>query len=325
MAIRPKTGSNPSGTSHNTGPARTARSRPATGPRPVAPTCRNSIRARSARARSRTSRGSPRGAERRRRSSTDRHPPPPVDEVDPDHLHRQVVLPNRALGDHPGVGSPLPVLLVAVLAGMAAQADLDRDALIRKRKAAARVGREAPGPRARAADEGGRRRPRPGPTGPRSTSPRHTGSTSVPWSAISARRCLPGRAAPALPAGRGPREGRDWFVRPRPVLRDVPRGLRAGLVRMAKDQDLPLNPLRISGACGRLHVLPEVRAPAVRQGAGVRPDTAPRSRRRRARAGWSSHNCPRESVEGSAPRPSSRCSCSFASVCEPPRAAHDEP
>ena len=34
-------------------------------------------------------------------------------------------------------------------------------------------------------------------------------------------------------------------------------------IRMAKDQNLPLNPTKISGCCGRLHVLSQVRAPGV--------------------------------------------------------------
>ena len=61
-------------------------------------------------------------------------------------------------------------------------------------------------------------------------------------------------------------------------------------VRMAKDQDLPVNPLRISGRLRAADVLPEVRAPAVRRGAGSpasgrgRDPRRPRPRRRDQRA-----------------------------------------
>ena len=63
-------------------------------------------------------------------------------------------------------------------------------------------------------------------------------------------------------------------------------------VRMAKDQDLPLNPLKISGACGKLHVLPEVRAPALYAVQGQpRPPSARRSTPTRATAGSSAMTC----------------------------------
>ena len=95
-------------------------------------------------------------------------------------------------------------------------------------------------------------------------------------------------------------------------------------IRMAKDQDLPLNPLRISGACGRLmcclkyeHPLyqqfqataPGRRRAGVHTG-GRRPGgRAQRAARRRGRPAWT---------------PTARAArCSRASVCGP-RKAHEE-
>ena len=110
------------------------------------------------------------------------------------------------------------------------------------------------GARARAADEDRRRRPR------RGDEPHHDllhrpAPRRLPRPGARPRRhaARPGRAAAAVGARRGQADRRHRVVRPRAVLLDVPRRLRAGQsVRMAKDQDLPLNPLRISGACGKL-------------------------------------------------------------------------
>ncbi|MGZ4589381.1 MAG: PSP1 domain-containing protein [Actinomycetes bacterium] len=93
-------------------------------------------------------------------------------------------------------------------------------------------------------------------------------------------------------------------------------------MRMVKDQDLPLNPLKISGACGRLmcclkyeHPLYQEfkeRAPAV----GDRVDTDEGAGRVVA------HSVPAESVVVRLDDGGRRCSCSLASVCAP-RQAHD--
>ncbi|MEU6716771.1 regulatory iron-sulfur-containing complex subunit RicT [Nonomuraea sp. NPDC046802] len=93
-------------------------------------------------------------------------------------------------------------------------------------------------------------------------------------------------------------------------------------VRMAKDQDLPVNPLRIAGACGRLmcclkyeHPLyQEFRASAPRVGASV--DTPQGS------GTVVGHNVPSDSVVVRLNDGGRRCACSKASVCSP-RKAYD--
>jgi cell fate regulator YaaT (PSP1 superfamily) len=93
-------------------------------------------------------------------------------------------------------------------------------------------------------------------------------------------------------------------------------------VRMAKDQDLPVNPLRIAGACGRLmcclkyeHPLyQEFRATAPRVGADV--DTP------QGAGTVVGHNVPSDSVVVRLNDGGRRCSCSKASVCGP-RKAYD--
>jgi cell fate regulator YaaT (PSP1 superfamily) len=94
-------------------------------------------------------------------------------------------------------------------------------------------------------------------------------------------------------------------------------------VRMVKDQDLPLNPLKISGACGRLmcclkyeHPLYQefkVRAPAV----GETVDS-PEGRGRVV-----GHSVPSDTVVVRLEDSGRRCACSLASVCGP-RTAYDE-
>jgi cell fate regulator YaaT (PSP1 superfamily) len=94
-------------------------------------------------------------------------------------------------------------------------------------------------------------------------------------------------------------------------------------MRMVKDQDLPLNPLKISGACGRLlcclkyeHPLYQefkVRAPAV--GAQVSIEEGD--------GRVVAHSVPADSVVVRLDDGGRRCACSLASVCAP-RKAHDE-
>ncbi|MDQ1615061.1 MAG: hypothetical protein QOJ60_1000 [Actinomycetota bacterium] len=94
-------------------------------------------------------------------------------------------------------------------------------------------------------------------------------------------------------------------------------------VRMVKDQDLPLNPLKISGACGRLmcclkyeHPLYQefkVRAPAV----GETVDS-PEGRGRVV-----GHSVPSDTVVVRLEDSGRRCACSLASVCGS-RTAYDE-
>ncbi|CAA9212912.1 MAG: Stage 0 sporulation protein YaaT, partial [uncultured Corynebacteriales bacterium] len=138
---------------------------------------------------------------------------------------------------------------------------------------------EAAGPRAQAADEGGRRRPRPG------HQPDHDlllrpAPRRLPRPGPGPRRhpVLPGGAAPAVAAGRGAGAGRDRVVRPGPVLRHVPQGLRTGVHPDGQGPGPPAQPAAHLRRLRPAAVLPEVRAPAVRQGAG---DGAPARRRGR--------------------------------------------
>ena len=94
-------------------------------------------------------------------------------------------------------------------------------------------------------------------------------------------------------------------------------------VRMAKDQDLPVNPLKISGACGRLlcclkyeHPLyQEFKADAPKLGATVEtPDGEGRV---------IGHSVPADAVVVRLSASGQTCRCSRASVCAP-RAAYDE-
>ncbi|MEU6412867.1 regulatory iron-sulfur-containing complex subunit RicT [Microbispora sp. NPDC046933] len=93
-------------------------------------------------------------------------------------------------------------------------------------------------------------------------------------------------------------------------------------VRMAKDQDLPVNPLRIAGACGRLmcclkyeHPLyQEFRASAPRTGLAVDTPQGPGT--------VVGHNVPSDSVIVRLNEGGRRCACSKASVCAP-RKQHD--
>jgi cell fate regulator YaaT (PSP1 superfamily) len=86
-------------------------------------------------------------------------------------------------------------------------------------------------------------------------------------------------------------------------------------IRMAKDQDLPLNPLKISGACGRLmcclkyeHPLyQDFRANAPRVGEAVDTDEGPGT--------VVGHNVPADRVVVKLTASGQTCACSRASVC----------
>ncbi len=93
-------------------------------------------------------------------------------------------------------------------------------------------------------------------------------------------------------------------------------------VRMAKDQDLPVNPLRIAGACGRLmcclkyeHPLyQDFHASAPRQGEQVETDAGPGT--------VVGHNVPADQVIVKLAADGRRTACPKASVCGS-RKAHD--
>ncbi|MGZ4618101.1 MAG: PSP1 domain-containing protein [Frankiaceae bacterium] len=99
-------------------------------------------------------------------------------------------------------------------------------------------------------------------------------------------------------------------------------------IRMAKDQDVPLNPLKISGACGRLlcclkyeHPLYQnFKADAPALGSDVDTPDGP--------GRVVGHDVPREQVVVRLRDGGRRCACSKASVCAPRRAydsTHGDP
>jgi cell fate regulator YaaT (PSP1 superfamily) len=94
-------------------------------------------------------------------------------------------------------------------------------------------------------------------------------------------------------------------------------------VRMAKDQDLPVNPMRIAGACGRLmcclkyeHPL-YVKAHSEMPRVGERVDTPAGTGKVVAR------NVPGENVTVQLDESGAQCACKLADVCSS-RKAHDE-
>ncbi|HEX2770893.1 MAG TPA: regulatory iron-sulfur-containing complex subunit RicT [Micromonosporaceae bacterium] len=94
-------------------------------------------------------------------------------------------------------------------------------------------------------------------------------------------------------------------------------------IRMAKDQDLPLNPLRISGACGRLMCCLKYEHPLYQQFQATAPAVGARVTTPEGSGRVVGHSVPKDAVTVRMDADGSRCSCSRASVCGP-RKAHDE-
>jgi cell fate regulator YaaT (PSP1 superfamily) len=94
-------------------------------------------------------------------------------------------------------------------------------------------------------------------------------------------------------------------------------------IRMAKDQDLPLNPLRISGACGRLMCCLKYEHPLYQKFQASAPAIGTRVSTPAGDGKVVGHSVPRDSVVVRMDADGSRCSCSRASVCGP-RQAHEE-
>jgi len=86
-------------------------------------------------------------------------------------------------------------------------------------------------------------------------------------------------------------------------------------IRMAKDQDLPLNPLRISGACGRLMCCLKYEHPLYQQFQANAPTVGSRVSTPDGDGRVVGHSVPRDSVIVRMDADGSRCSCSRASVC----------
>jgi len=94
-------------------------------------------------------------------------------------------------------------------------------------------------------------------------------------------------------------------------------------IRMAKDQDLPLNPLRISGACGRLMCCLKYEHPLYQQFQASAPGVGTRVTTPEGDGRVVAHSVPRDAVVVRMDADGSRCSCSRASVCGP-RQQHEE-
>ncbi|MGI5211606.1 PSP1 domain-containing protein [Plantactinospora sp. CA-290183] len=94
-------------------------------------------------------------------------------------------------------------------------------------------------------------------------------------------------------------------------------------IRMAKDQELPLNPLRISGACGRLMCCLKYEHPLYQQFQASAPAVGARVSTEDGPGRVVAHSVPRDSVVVRLDADGSRSSCSRASVCGS-RQAHDE-
>ena len=86
-------------------------------------------------------------------------------------------------------------------------------------------------------------------------------------------------------------------------------------IRMAKDQDLPLNPLRISGACGRLMCCLKFEHPLYQRFHESAPPLGARVSTPEGAGRVVGRNVPRDTVVVRMDADGSRCSCSRASVC----------
>ena len=94
-------------------------------------------------------------------------------------------------------------------------------------------------------------------------------------------------------------------------------------IRMAKDQDLPLNPLRISGACGRLMCCLKYEHPLYQDFQATAPEVGERVSTEEGDGRVIGHSVPRDSVVVRLDADGSRCVCSRASVCGS-RKAYDQ-
>lgn len=86
-------------------------------------------------------------------------------------------------------------------------------------------------------------------------------------------------------------------------------------VRMAKDQDLPLNPLRISGACGRLMCCLKYEHPLYQDFAEQAPDIGEQVETDDGAGTVVGHNVPGEQVVVRLAADGRRTACALASVC----------
>ena len=88
-------------------------------------------------------------------------------------------------------------------------------------------------------------------------------------------------------------------------------------VRMAKDQDLPLNPLKISGACGRLMCCLKYEHPLYQEFNAKAPATGTPVETPAGDGIVVGHNVPSDTVVVRLAASGRRCACSRADVCSP--------
>jgi len=91
-------------------------------------------------------------------------------------------------------------------------------------------------------------------------------------------------------------------------------------IRMAKDQDLPLNPLRIAGACGRLMCCLRYEHPLYQKFQATAPAVGARVTTPQGPGRVVGHSVPRDAVVVRLDADGSRSLCSRASVCGSRRA-----
>jgi cell fate regulator YaaT (PSP1 superfamily) len=94
-------------------------------------------------------------------------------------------------------------------------------------------------------------------------------------------------------------------------------------VRMAKDQDLPVNPLKISGACGRLLCCLKYEHPLYQEFKATAPKVGETIGTPDGDGRVVGHNVPSDSVVVRLAASGQTCRCSKSSVCAP-RRAHDD-
>jgi cell fate regulator YaaT (PSP1 superfamily) len=86
-------------------------------------------------------------------------------------------------------------------------------------------------------------------------------------------------------------------------------------IRMAKDQDLPVNPLKISGACGRLMCCLKYEHPLYQEFKATAPRLGEQVDSPEGRGTVVGHNVPGDTVTVRVAETGRRCNCSVASVC----------
>jgi cell fate regulator YaaT (PSP1 superfamily) len=94
-------------------------------------------------------------------------------------------------------------------------------------------------------------------------------------------------------------------------------------VRMAKDQDLPVNPLKISGACGRLMCCLKYEHPLYQEFAATTPAVGAIVGTPEGDGTIVGHEVPRDGVVVRLAASGATCRCSRADVCAPRRAYDD--